>query len=191
MAVKKVSIRFQLMRGTTAEWETHPSFIPLDGEPVIYSDYKTVVKDNTVEYIPGLKLGNGVTAVNDLPFIDSGFNPIETNAIEIVYCETAENTPKNVEFGNIVGMLLPSENTINKIYLVPSENDTNDIFDEYITVKDSSNNYIWERLGGLDASNIVAKKLSHSLTFGSDGQYTFDGSEDVVVPTYNGSYSVL
>jgi hypothetical protein len=33
-------------------------------------------------------------------------------------------------------------------------------------------------------------KLSHKLTFGAGGAYVFDGSEDVTVPVYTGTYSV-
>ena len=40
--------------------------------------------------------------------------------------------------------------------------------------------------GGIDLSNIVAKKVAHKLTFGSNQNYVFDGSEDVTVPTYTG-----
>lgn len=42
-------------------------------------------------------------------------------------------------------------------------------------------------VGGVDADNIVAKSLQHTLTFGSNGEYTFDGSQDVTVPTYTGT----
>lgn len=43
---------------------------------------------------------------------------------------------------------------------------------------------------GVDLSNITAAKLAHTLTFGTDGNYQFDGSEDVTVPTYTGAYSI-
>lgn len=42
-------------------------------------------------------------------------------------------------------------------------------------------------LGGVDANNIIAKQLQHTLTFGANGAYSFDGSQDVTVPTYTGS----
>lgn len=41
---------------------------------------------------------------------------------------------------------------------------------------------------GLD--NIIAKKVSHKLIFGTNGVYEYDGSEDVVVPTYTGNYII-
>lgn len=34
--------------------------------------------------------------------------------------------------------------------------------------------------------NIVAKRVAHKLTFGSNQNYVFDGSEDVTVQTYTG-----
>lgn len=42
----------------------------------------------------------------------------------------------------------------------------------------------------IDLSNITAARLAHKLTFGSNGDYQFDGSEDVTVPTYTGNYSI-
>ena len=42
-----------------------------------------------------------------------------------------------------------------------------------------------------DASSITAssaERLTHTLTFGAGGQYSFDGSADVTVPVYDGTY---
>lgn len=41
---------------------------------------------------------------------------------------------------------------------------------------------------GLDVNNIVAKKVEHKLTFGAGETYQYDGSADVTVPVYTGSY---
>lgn len=35
---------------------------------------------------------------------------------------------------------------------------------------------------------ILETKKLHKLTFGSDKNYVYDGSEDVTVPVYNGEY---
>lgn len=43
-----------------------------------------------------------------------------------------------------------------------------------------------------DAGDIIsgeAEKVKHKLTFGS-GTYVFDGSEDVTVPVYDGTYTL-
>lgn len=42
-------------------------------------------------------------------------------------------------------------------------------------------------INGVDINNIVAKQLSHTLTFGAGEAFTFDGSEDVTVPVYLGN----
>lgn len=46
-------------------------------------------------------------------------------------------------------------------------------------------------ISGLDINNLVAKKVSHKLTFGAGGAFEFDGSEDVTVPVYTGNYEVV
>lgn len=33
-----------------------------------------------------------------------------------------------------------------------------------------------------------ARPVLHKLTFGADKEYTYDGTEDVTVPVYNGEY---
>lgn len=44
-------------------------------------------------------------------------------------------------------------------------------------------------IDGLDVDNIVAKKVGHTLTFGAGEIYQYDGSADVTVPVYTGSYN--
>lgn len=56
--------RLRLKADTEANWNTHP-IIPLSGELIIYS------ADNTHSY-SRLKVGDGVTSVTSLPFIDAG-----------------------------------------------------------------------------------------------------------------------
>ena len=43
-------------------------------------------------------------------------------------------------------------------------------------------------VGGKDPDNIEAAKLKHKLIFGAGEAYQFDGSADVTVPVYTGSY---
>lgn len=47
---------------TTEYWQAHSSYIPAAGEIIVYSD-----RNNN---IPGIKIGDGLTYVVDLPFID-------------------------------------------------------------------------------------------------------------------------
>jgi len=185
-----IKARIQLKRQTTVYWNAHPDFVPLIAEPVVYMDYKTIIDtDGKSIVIPGLKIGDGTTTIKDLPFINAGESQGPSKDWEIVYCDSDANTPSGVAFGELIGTLVASEDTVGKLYFVPSANDVNDVFDEYITIKSPQGEYSWERLGGLNADNIVAKKLKHTLTFGNGGAYQFDGSADVTVPVYNGDYS--
>lgn len=69
-----VNTRIQMKRDTTANWNRAIGFIPLDGEIIIYTDYKTVteiVGNTTVtKNVPGIKIGTGNAYVQDLPFVD-------------------------------------------------------------------------------------------------------------------------
>ena len=56
--------RIQLKSDTEANWSAHP-IVPLSGEMIIYT------ADNTHNYTR-LKVGDGITSVTNLPFIDAG-----------------------------------------------------------------------------------------------------------------------
>lgn len=107
MAGQSVRTRIQLKNDTEANWNKAIHFIPLKGEPIIYSI-------DEVHPFFRVKIGDGVTTVTNLPFIDAA--------------------------------------TIN----------------------------------GMDINNIVPARLAHTLTFGANQAYTFDGSEDLTVPVYTG-----
>ena len=70
-----VNTRIQHKRDMTANWNNARGFIPLAGEVIIYTDYKTIRKEIDGEvknvYVPGIKVGDGQTYVQDLPFIDT------------------------------------------------------------------------------------------------------------------------
>lgn len=69
-----INTRIKFKRDTTQHWNDARGFIPLQGELIIYNDYKTVVKtiDGTARnvQVPGIKIGDGLTYVQDLPFVD-------------------------------------------------------------------------------------------------------------------------
>lgn len=71
-----VNSRIQSKRDTTANWNAARGMVPLAGEVIIYTDYKTIQKEIDGEMrnviIPGIKIGDGQTYVQDLPFIDEG-----------------------------------------------------------------------------------------------------------------------
>ena len=55
--------------GTSAYWATQTSYIPSEGEIIIYSDRGTVTENNTTVNVPGVKIGDGLAYVVDLPFV--------------------------------------------------------------------------------------------------------------------------
>ena len=58
--------RVQMKRDTTANWNAvGTTFIPLEGEIIVYLDYQT--DGNGVTY-PGIKIGDGNAYLVDLPF---------------------------------------------------------------------------------------------------------------------------
>ena len=66
--------RIQFKRDTTQAWNEARGFVPMQGEVIVYNDYKTMRKvidgtERTVQ-VPGMKVGDGQTYVQDLPFID-------------------------------------------------------------------------------------------------------------------------
>lgn len=67
--------RIQSKRDTTANWNAARGFVPLAGEVIIYTDYKQIQKEIDGEmvnvYVPGVKIGDGMAYVQDLPFVDA------------------------------------------------------------------------------------------------------------------------
>ena len=72
-----VNSRIQSKHDTTANWNAAIGFVPLKGEIIIYDDYDTIeyeVEDlgqvhTITKIIPGVKIGDGLAYVQDLPFI--------------------------------------------------------------------------------------------------------------------------
>ena len=68
------------------------------------------------------------------------------------------------------------------------------------TVVVTNNNEIAVKIADDDRNNLMVKPgvrgglyvgapVLHKLTFGSDKQYVYDGTEDVTVPVYDGEYN--
>lgn len=73
-----LNTRIMLKHDTTANWNNAIGFIPMAGEVIIYDDYqiKTWQVEESGEIItktkniPGIKIGDGLAYVQDLPFVD-------------------------------------------------------------------------------------------------------------------------
>lgn len=88
--------RIQLKRDTTENWNSAIGMIPLSGEIIIYNDYDYVKKiiDGQIRYVnlPAIKIGDGQTYVQDLPFVnevlrDKILEHIENPDIHVTYAE--------------------------------------------------------------------------------------------------------
>lgn len=62
--------RIRMKRDTTANWNANPTFVPLDGEIIVYTDYDYKLDEhgNRVN-IPAVKIGDGSSYGVDLPFV--------------------------------------------------------------------------------------------------------------------------
>ena len=64
--------RIKSKHDTTENWNNATGFIPFAGEIIIYDDYKTITFEENGETvtrnIPGIKIGDGLAYVQDLPF---------------------------------------------------------------------------------------------------------------------------
>lgn len=66
-----LKVRIKNKSGSSSYWSSQIDFIPLNGELIIYDDHKTYTdQSNQVHNLPGFKLGDGITTVNELPFVD-------------------------------------------------------------------------------------------------------------------------
>jgi len=79
-----IRARIAPVRDTRENWAAHPEFIPMKGELVIYTDYRTIMEpDGKVKLIPGIKVGDGETSVELLPFIGGdGSVPVYYNELQ-------------------------------------------------------------------------------------------------------------
>lgn len=56
---------------TTAYWKDHSDIVPANGDVYIYSDGATEEQGGVTVNIPKIKVGDGVTTIENLPFTDS------------------------------------------------------------------------------------------------------------------------
>ena len=87
MANKTLKTRILLKTDTTANWDkAADSFIPKEGEVCIYSD-RIQLDDGS--YVPGIKVGDGTSYINELEFMGDEYisneeiDSLFTNATKI------------------------------------------------------------------------------------------------------------
>ena len=100
---------------TKDEWNADASLIAQKDVLYIYSDYKIIQKDGKQILLPGLKIGDGMTYLIDMPFVnstDSGIeqlvldhinnNVIHINATERNFWNNKLNYSFNEESQNLI-----------------------------------------------------------------------------------------
>lgn len=66
--MKTFDTRIITKHDTELNWNLKPNFVPLNGEVIIYDDHE---RDSDNKPVPGFKVGNGVTPIADLAFVDA------------------------------------------------------------------------------------------------------------------------
>ena len=61
--------RVQVKHDIAENWAKAVNFVPLPGEIVIYDG---IIEENTYIELPRIKVGDGIHAINELPFLDTG-----------------------------------------------------------------------------------------------------------------------
>lgn len=65
-----IEINSKVQTGTTAYWNSKPSYIPKNGDVIVYTDYETKQIDAThFINVPGIKIGSGNAYLIDLAFV--------------------------------------------------------------------------------------------------------------------------
>ena len=86
--------------GTTAQWNAE-IFISEKDVLYIYTDYKAITKNNQEYFLPGLKVGDGVSYLIDLPFLNENENSVfNQTVVDHMNNDTAHITEGQRTFWN-------------------------------------------------------------------------------------------
>lgn len=170
--IRAESMGGEIVNHTTAYWEEHYDYVPKDGEIISYSDRQITAQGN----LPGLKIGDGETTVANLLFIDALVQQHLQNTT--IHVTSQEKTFWNTR--TFSGT--ESEWTLNPTFLPPEGSIV--IYTDTSSIKTGDGIHTVSELPYISAGTVT--KLKHTLTFGADQAYTFDGSKDVTVPVYMG-----
>lgn len=81
-----IKSRVLLKTDTTENWEKATNFIPKKGEICIYSD-RFQLEDSS--YVPGIKVGDGTSYVNELEFMGDEY--INNEEIDALFTNATES----------------------------------------------------------------------------------------------------
>ena len=129
---------------------------------------------------------DGVTYIVKDSFAREAIASIQGGSIPVRSID-AGTTPQGVVWNDgtsdITGTLVPSTETMGKMYLVPNSHGARNVFDEYMTFSTGSNTYIWELIGDTEVHLTDLGDLAYKD--GASGSYTPEGT--VSQPTFSGN----
>ena len=70
LSLSDIGVQNNILAEDTKYWNSHRSFIPECGQIIIYIDKGTIVnQDGTETMVPGIKVGDGMAYLIDLPWV--------------------------------------------------------------------------------------------------------------------------
>lgn len=179
MSISSIPATISVRSGLSTVWSTKNPILA-KGEPGYETDTKK------------LKIGDGINHYNDLNYISGTGGGTIVDPISLDYTPTEPLHAVNKRYVDgfsrrvIVQQLPEVQNAIeNVIYMIKITNvEGNNNYRDYMLIDG-----VFECIGDVtpDLNNVVAKSLQHTLTFGANEAYRFDGSRDLTVPVYMGS----
>lgn len=83
---------------TKSDWDSDRALISEKDVLYIYSDYKVIQKDGQEIYLPGLKIGDGLSYLIDLPFINAQ-NEAEIQRLQNLILDHMNNKIAHIQSG--------------------------------------------------------------------------------------------
>jgi hypothetical protein len=158
MAEKTVKTRIQHKRGTSTDWTSATNFKPLDGELIVY-------KPSTAGGNAKLKVGDGNTLVQSLPFVEA----VPSSHTHTNY--ENQNAFSKIQVGTNASNTVEANNTSSTLQLVAGSNITinTDTANRKITVSATDINTTYDLAA---SKNSVNGNVKLNLTAGGSGSGT-------------------
>ena len=88
------AIVYDIYKGSTEYWNERTTYVPKNGDVIIYEDRETIEENGVTKNVPGIKIGDGNAYVVDLPFMDDAqrtrlLNHITNTDIHVTTLEKA------------------------------------------------------------------------------------------------------
>ena len=83
----------KIFYNSTNYWNSQINYIPNEGDLIIYSDYQTVSSGAQTSNIPGIKVGDGITTINNLMFASGSGSAIPDDYVTYEVISGSETIP--------------------------------------------------------------------------------------------------